>query len=172
MSARAAWRLEAMGFVLVYDYVAGKADWGAAGLPREGTTAGEPTAGEVARTDVPTCRLDDDLAAVRQTVRATDWELCVVVNEAGVVLGRVGREALRSDQPGTVEEAMAEGPGTVRANAALASLVERLRRRGLSAVLVTRPDGTLVGAVRLDEAERLTGRADSTASRRAPSDRL
>jgi Mg/Co/Ni transporter MgtE len=150
-----------MGFVLVYDYVAGKADWGAAGLPREGTTAGEPTAGEVARTDVPTCRLDDDLAAVRRAVGATDWELCLVVNEAGVVLGRVGREALRGEQPGTVEEAMTEGPGTVRANVPLGSLVERLRRRGLTTVVVTRPDGTLVGAVRLEEAQRLLRRRGS-----------
>src|SRR6266511_4403171 len=37
MSPRAAWRLESMGFAEVYDYVAGKADWGAAGLPLEGT---------------------------------------------------------------------------------------------------------------------------------------
>ena len=32
MSPRAAWRLEAFGYVEVYDYVAGKSDWMAAGL--------------------------------------------------------------------------------------------------------------------------------------------
>ena len=31
MSPRAAWRLEALGFGGVYDYVAGKVDWIAAG---------------------------------------------------------------------------------------------------------------------------------------------
>ncbi|MDP9404293.1 MAG: rhodanese-like domain-containing protein [Actinomycetota bacterium] len=33
MSPRAAWRLEHLGFAQVYDYVAGKVDWMAAGLP-------------------------------------------------------------------------------------------------------------------------------------------
>lgn len=32
MSPRAAWRLERLGFEPVYDYVAGKVDWMAAGL--------------------------------------------------------------------------------------------------------------------------------------------
>ena len=32
MSPRAAWRLESLGFSHVYDYVAGKIDWLAAGL--------------------------------------------------------------------------------------------------------------------------------------------
>ena len=36
MSPRAAWRLESLGFTKVYDYVPGKTDWLAAGLPREG----------------------------------------------------------------------------------------------------------------------------------------
>jgi hypothetical protein len=30
MSPRAAWRLESIGFGQVYDYAAGKADWGSA----------------------------------------------------------------------------------------------------------------------------------------------
>ena len=33
MSPRAAWRLEGLGFERVYDYVPGKADWFASGLP-------------------------------------------------------------------------------------------------------------------------------------------
>ena len=37
MSPPAAWRLEAAGFGLAYDYAAGKADWLAADLPFEGT---------------------------------------------------------------------------------------------------------------------------------------
>src|SRR5438128_1173912 len=36
MSPRAAARLASLGFTKVYDYVAGKADWGSAGLPLEG----------------------------------------------------------------------------------------------------------------------------------------
>lgn len=37
MSPRAAARLEGIGFEQVYDYTAGKVDWGSFGLPLEGT---------------------------------------------------------------------------------------------------------------------------------------
>lgn len=57
MSPRAAWRLEGLGFSPVYDYVPGKVDWFAAGLPKEGKLAEVPTVGEAARQDVPTCSL-------------------------------------------------------------------------------------------------------------------
>ncbi len=55
MSPRAAWRLEHLGFEEVYDYVPGKADWVAAGLPTDGS--GERTARVVDVIDrsVPTC---------------------------------------------------------------------------------------------------------------------
>ena len=49
MSPRAAWRLEGLGFERVYDYVPGKADWFASGLPKEGRLASVPTRGETAR---------------------------------------------------------------------------------------------------------------------------
>ena len=66
MSPRAAWRLESIGFTRVYDYVAGKADWGSFGLPLEGTKG--PRAGEYVRADVPTCRLEEWLQDVRRKV--------------------------------------------------------------------------------------------------------
>ena len=46
-----------MGFKEVYDYVTGKLDWLAAGLPSDGPLARLPRAGDVARKDVPTCDL-------------------------------------------------------------------------------------------------------------------
>ena len=49
MSPRAAWRLETLGFEKVFDYVDGRADWLAAGLPTEGTGSSLPKAGDVAR---------------------------------------------------------------------------------------------------------------------------
>jgi hypothetical protein len=55
MSPRAAWRLEGLGFEMVYDYVPGKADWFASGLPKEGRLALVPTIGDAARREVPTC---------------------------------------------------------------------------------------------------------------------
>lgn len=150
MSPRAAWRLDALGFDEVYDYVAGKADWGAAGLPLEGNAATVPTAGRAADAGVPTCMLDDDLGLVRARVRATGWRQCVVVNEHRIVLGRLGREAIAGDDARTVEDAMTEGPSTIRPDTPLRDVLERLGRQGLSSAVVTTSEGMLVGVV-LDE---------------------
>src|SRR5919201_1482529 len=51
MCPRAASRLESIGFEQVYDYVAGKADWGSAGLPLDGPAGKQKTgrAGDDAR---------------------------------------------------------------------------------------------------------------------------
>ena len=76
-----------MGFGHVWDYVAGKKDWGSYGLPHEGTNVPERMAGDVAHRDVPTCALDEPLAEVREHVRVGGWDTCIVVNEQRVVLG-------------------------------------------------------------------------------------
>jgi CBS domain-containing protein len=157
MSPRAAWRLESIGFSNVYDYVAGKADWGASGLPLQGTTG--PRAGEHARSDVPTCRLDERLPDVRARVSSIGWDTCLVVNEERVVLGRLGRRALAREEDVAVEEAMSSGPSTIRPNVTLQTIVERLRSKNLASAVVTRSDGTLVGVLRREDAElALTGK--------------
>src|SRR6266496_5410107 len=114
MSPRAAWRLESIGFTEVYDYVAGKADWGSAGLPLEGTRGTETRVGAHLRREVPTCRLDERVSDVRARVRAAGWDTCFVVNDEQVVLGRLGRTALAGDDEVSVEQAMSAGPSTVR----------------------------------------------------------
>ena len=136
-----------MGFTEVYDYEHGKRDWGSFGLPREGTITQGPTAGDVARRDVPTCALDDDLGAVRERVRAAGWDTCIVVNEARVVLGRLGRSALRADDQVSVEDAMTEGPSTVRPSIGVSALLARMEAKSLTSFLITTPDGRIVGVV-------------------------
>ena len=156
MSPRAASRLEALGFELVYDYVAGKADWGAAGLPLEGRPG--PRAGELAREDTPVCAIGDRLVDVCSSVLAGGWDTCLVVDEARVVLGRLGRAALARTDDVLVEDAMTEGPRTVRPDVRLEKLVDWMRRRRLTSAVVTTSDGRLVGVVRRAEADaRLAG---------------
>ena len=138
----------------MYDYEHGKRDWGSFGLPREGTVTQEPTAGDVARRDVPTCALEDDLGAVRERVRAAGWDTCIVVNETSVVLGRLGRSALRGDDEASVEDAVTEGPSTVRPSIGVSALLDRMRPKGLTSFLITTSDGRLVGLVLRDELER------------------
>ncbi|HVC86052.1 MAG TPA: CBS domain-containing protein, partial [Gaiellaceae bacterium] len=75
------------------------------------------------------------------------WRQCIVVNEERIVLGRLGRRALERDDEQTVEEAMTEGPSTVRPDEPLAKLLARLERQELETALVTTSDGRLVGVV-------------------------
>jgi CBS domain-containing protein len=142
-----------MGFEQVYEYEDGKRDWGSFGLPREGTLAEQPSGGDVARADVPTCLLRDDLSEVRRRVRESGWDTCIVVNNGGVVLGRLGRKAIGSDDDQAVEEAMTEGPSTVRPSIRLDVLLKRMQSNKLNSWLVTTPDGKLVGLVLRSQAD-------------------
>ena len=145
MSPRAASRLESLGFTQVFDYAAGQADWFASGLPREGQDAAIPRSGDVARRDVPTCRLNDRIGDVRDRVRAAGWGTCLVVNNERVVLGRLRGKALDAD-PGTrAEEVMEAGPTTFRPDARLAAVVEQTRTKNVKDVVITTSDGRLVG---------------------------
>src|SRR5712691_11894223 len=151
MSPRAAWRLESIGFPHVYDYVAGKADWGSFGLPLEGTKGAR--AGEHVRAGVPTCRLEERLQDVRRRVSAAGWDTCIVVNASGVVLGRLGRKALATEEDVTAEAVMTAGPSTVRPSITRAEIAERMQSQKLTSALVTRSDGRLVGVLRRVDAE-------------------
>jgi CBS domain-containing protein len=147
VSPRAASRLESIGFEQVFDYVAGKADWGSFGLPLEGRRDSSTRVGAHARTDVPTCRLDERLREVCERVLGSGWDTCFVTDERGVVLGRLGRSALARDGDLSVEEAMTPGPSTVRPSFELDRAVERMQAKELTSLPVTRSDGVLVGVI-------------------------
>jgi rhodanese-related sulfurtransferase len=154
LSPRAAARLETLGFERIYDYVAGKTDWGSAGLPVEGDEGSETRAGAHVWTDVPTCRLDDRLRDVCERLQETGSDTCFVVDERRVVLGRIGRRAIRNREDVTAEEAMTPGPTTIRPSARLRNAVERMQRRNLTGFPVTTLDGRLIGLLRRSDAER------------------
>jgi Mg/Co/Ni transporter MgtE len=151
MSARAAWRLETLGFEEVYRYQAGKDDWQVARLPLEGAQAGERTAAQAARADVPTCGLRDHVASVAERVRSGSWPLAVVLNERRVVLGRLRPRDLEANPDAVAEDVMVDGPRTIRGTRPASELGGWLDERGVKGVLVTTADGELVGYVRRDE---------------------
>jgi CBS domain-containing protein len=155
MSPRAAWRLESLGFTQVYDYVAGKADWFASGLPIEGKLATIPRIGDIARRDVPVCRLSDKIGDVRERTQEADWDACVVVNDERIVLGLLRRKELESDPQANAEQLMRPGPTTFRPNVRVQEMAERMRERGARTVLVTVSDGKLVGLLWREDAERV-----------------
>jgi Mg/Co/Ni transporter MgtE len=153
MSPRAASRLESLGFEQVHDYVGGKADWGSAGLVLEGENGSETRVGAHVRKDVPTCSLGDRLQHVCARLDQSNWDTCFVVDERRVLLGRLGRRALRSREDVLAEDAMTPGPSTIRPSARLEEVVERMRRQKLNTLPVTSSDGRPVGLLALSDAE-------------------
>jgi CBS domain-containing protein len=151
MSARAAWRLESLGFPHVYRYQPGKDDWWVARLPMEGTLAAVRSAADVARSDVPTLGPDDPVAAVADEVRDGDWPLAVVVDERRIVLGRLRPRDLEAHPGALARELMIEGPRTIRGTRAAHLIGAWLDERHVRGVLITTADGELVGYVRRDE---------------------
>jgi Mg/Co/Ni transporter MgtE len=150
-----------MGFSDVYQYVAGKQDWLARGLPIEGEKADRATAGAIAKSDVVTCRLTDRVGEVQERVIASSYRFALVVSEARCILGRLRASELEHCDPGSIaEEVMEPGPSTVRIDTELAPLIERLRAGDLKFAIVTTPEGTLVGVVRRSEAERQLSATD------------
>jgi CBS domain-containing protein len=142
----------------VYDYVAGKLDWIAAGLPSEGTEAEKPTAGSVANTNVARCSPDDTVADARTAARAVGIDVCAVVNDDGVLLGLLRADELEGPDDARVMDAMLPGPSTFRPHVPIAEMVEYMTEHDLDPVPVTTSDGKLVGLLSLDEARDLQDR--------------
>ena len=157
MSPRAAWRLESLGFREVYDYVAGKLDWMAAGLPTEGTNAGKPRAGEVSRKDVPTAGLDERLGDVRERVRAMGWDAVLVINNERIVFGLLRSKELDKDPELRIEQAMRAGPSTFRPYVSIKEIAEYMAEHKLESSPVTTSDGRLVGLLLQKDAIRVAG---------------
>jgi CBS domain-containing protein len=137
----------------VFDYVAGKVDWQASGLPTEGKRSGVLRVGERVRRDVPTCRSTDRLGEVAKRVRAAGWDGCVVVNEERVVLGLLQGQALDGDPQQLVEEVMEPGPSTFRPDVTFEEMTAYMQQRQLDSVLITTADGKLVGILQRTAAE-------------------
>jgi predicted transcriptional regulator len=145
MSPRAAWRLETLGFGEVYDYVDGKVDWMAAGLPTEGTNALQPRAGDTARKDVPTCGLKDRLGDVHERAAARGWDSVVVVNDERVVLGLLRSKEMAKDPDQIIEQAMRPGPSTYRPFTSLHEMAHVMIEHKLESSPITTSNGHLVG---------------------------
>ena len=152
MSPRAACRLASLGFPRVYDYAPGKVDWFARGLPGEGTRAGERTAGSLARHDVATSPLDALGGGVRRAIAESPYGYALVLSPGGVVLGRVRKSALEAlSDSDPIASVLEPRPQTIRPHLTEAKLEERLEAYGFRTLVVTRPDGTLIGVIRRDD---------------------
>lgn len=145
MSPRAAWRLEQLGYDPVYDYAAGKVDWMAAGLPTIRSDPSERRALDAADRDPHTCHPGQLVGELSTVPSGTAF---VVVNEHRIVVGRYRTRGPSANGAIRVEEVMEPGPTTVRAHEPLDALLKRMAGRGVGEVIVTTPEGELLGIVR------------------------
>ena len=118
----------------------------------EGTGPFRFVAGQVLRPAGATCGPDASAGDVRQMLRSAPF--CVVVNEHGVVLGRVRPKDLPTEDDARVADFMQLGPATVQRREELTGLVERMRGKGVTTILVTTPKGELLGYLDRADAER------------------
>jgi Mg/Co/Ni transporter MgtE len=86
-------------------------------------------------------------------VEGVGWDTCFVLDETGVLIGRLGRSALSGDEDRNVEDAMTPGPSTVRPSARLEATVKRMHEQNLSNLPVTTSDGRLVGLLLREDIE-------------------
>jgi len=100
-----------------------------------------------------TCPLDASVGDVRGKVARSRYGFAFVLSSGGVLLGRLRRSALEQADDVASETVMEPGPSTIRADAALAPLLERMRSRNLTSLPVTTPEGRLLGVVRRADLE-------------------
>lgn len=161
MSPRAACRLATFGYD-VYDYAPGKVDWMAHGLPIEGTTAAQPRALSLIREDVATCALEDQAEEVERRIDPTPYAFALALSTSEVVLGRVRRSALKGTDPAAPVETLIEpGPSTIRPHLTIEEVSERLDGSEVQTLIVTDPEGKLLGIIRRSDVDETRRRADT-----------
>ena len=150
LSARAAWRLESMGFQEVYRYTPGKADWLAAGWETEGAEAKKTRIRQMIHKDVPTCALRERLEDVKSR-RRPNQDLCIVVNDRNIVLGAIQGETWEANPQARVADVMQTGPRTLRPDMDPKDAQKILRKSDASSAIVTTSDGELLGLIRIGQ---------------------
>ncbi len=90
---------------------------------------------------------------MKARAQAAGLDACAVVNERRVVLGLLRGRELGADPGATAEQVMQAGPTTYRPDVPARQAGARMRERQVDALLVTTPDGTLVGLLRREDAE-------------------
>ena len=124
------------------------------GLPVKGEKAKTQRAGDLARQDVPACRLGETIGEILPRLQKAGWDTCAVTNEGRVVLGLLGPDALQADPQTTAEQVMACGPRTYRLDAPLEKIMDHFQKTDSERVLVTTADGKLHGLIRRQDLEK------------------
>jgi CBS domain-containing protein len=117
--------------------------------------------GDVARRDVPTCRLDEPIREVRERARAAGWTACVVLGPDRVVLGLLREAELGRGTGEPVERIMRPGPSTYRPNVPIDELATIMTEKQVASSPITSSDGRLVGLLLREDAVNAAGSSSS-----------
>ena len=98
---------------------------------------------------------------VRERVQVGGWDTCVVVNDEQVVLGLLRGAELGANPEQEVAAVMQGGPKTYRANVLPQDTLVFMRKHQLDSVLVTSPDGQLIGLLKQSDAEQVASRGQA-----------
>ena len=130
----------------MYDYVDGKVDWMAFGLPVEGEDG--PFLGDQLA-PVATCAVTQTVADARRGLSGAGDDAVVIVEADGLAVGEVDAKALDGQPDDTaLLEVLRPVPSTVRPSVTVASVAEG----GGGSPLVTDSDGRLLGRATVDAA--------------------
>lgn len=131
----------------MYDYVDGKADWMAYGLPVEGEDG--PFLGEEV-SEAPTCDVGLSVADARRVLDEPGVDLVVLVGGDGLAVADVDGHTLEGIADDVrLLEVLRPVPSTVRPSVTVASVAEA----GGGRRLVTTSDGRLVGQATVEAAD-------------------
>jgi hypothetical protein len=102
------------------------------------------------RDDAVACALDDRIDEVARGIEASPYRFALTLSSNGIVLGRVRRSSLASTDSGArVEAVMEPGPSTMRPHLTVEELAQRFARSEVRTLIVTNPEGKLIGVVRV-----------------------
>ena len=95
---------------------------------------------------------------------------CVVVNDAGVVLGHLSSDRFEAAFETIVEQAIEPGPATIRPHVSLTEITEYMQKRDIDKILVAIPDGELIGLLYRQDAEQMRRQVPPTSRQSCGSD--
>ena len=82
-----------------------------------------------------------------QQARGQGWDRCVVIAGQRTVVGILRAGRISASEQAPAADVMQPGPTTVRAHEDLAATRQRMNERNVAHLLVTTPDGTLIGVL-------------------------
>ena len=100
---------------------------------------------------MPTCAPGAPAVLALQQACTQGWDYCVVIAGQRTVVGILRTDRISAAEQAPAAEVMQPGPTTVRAHEDLDATRQRMSERHVAHLLVTTPDGTLIGVLNSED---------------------